>query len=311
MSFSSVRPLVRFKRMQPSEVTIDFKQGETIEFTCSDRFASPERRDFYTNRWLACWPLFVAVKETYPLLQATCTLWADDFPGGPGLAFSAKSVSQTLIPDPLFFETNAYAELRDYCAKNWIAWRDRSSTCFWRGASTGIREHLCVTGWKEIPRFRLCTAARSSADPDMFDVGISRVVQIHDRQELKEINESGLIKVERPLTDFMSYRFSIDIDGNTCSWPGLFTKLCMGVTTIKVDSIQGWRQWYYDRLIPWKNFVPLNDSMDGLADVLGYLRAHPAEAEAIADQGFKLASRLTMKHVVSEAAQTIYNLLAR
>ncbi len=308
---SSARPTVRFKKMQPSELTIAFSRAQAIEFTCPEQFASAERRDFFTNRWLACWPLFAAVKQIYPLLQGTCTLWVDDFARGPGLAFCGKSVGQTLIPDPVFFETNAYEDLRDYCTQNWISWQDRSSTCFWRGASTGIREHLRVVSWRDIPRVRLCLAASSCPEREMFDVAISHVVQIHDRQELEEMAQSGLVKAERPLTDFMSYRFSIDIDGNTCSWPGLFTKLIMGVTTIKVESIQGWRQWYYDRLIPWKNFVPLSESMEDITQVLIHLRAHPREAEEIAYRGTKLVAELTMNAVIEEAARSIYDLLSR
>ena len=310
-SKSSVKPLVRLEQMQPDKVMIDFKRGQNIQFTCADQFDSAERRDFFTNRWLACWPLFAAVKATYPLLQATCTLWTDDFSRGAGLAFSAKSVGQTLIPDPVFFETNAYQDIRDHCGKHWIPWSDRSNTCFWRGASTGIREHLRVQSWRDIPRVQLCMIAAASPDPGLFDVAISRVVQIHDRQELDEIARSGLVKAERPLTDFMSYRFSVDIDGNTCSWPGLFTKLCMGVTTIKVDSILGWRQWYYDRLLPWKNFVPLGESMENLAETLRYLEAHPNEAEEIAYRGTQLVEGLTMEKVTQEAARAVYNLLTR
>ena len=54
-----------------------------------------------------------------------------------------------------------------------------------------------------------------------------------------------------PEIAFPAYKFQIDIDGNTNSWPGLFQKLLTGSAILKVASPYGYRQWYYDRLRPW------------------------------------------------------------
>ena len=103
----------------------------------------------------------------------------------------------------------------------------------------------------------------------------------------------------------------IDIDGNTCSWPGLFCKLVMGITTLKVNSQQGWRQWYYDRLLPWKNFVPVAASLGDLVEIVSYLANHPGEAERIAYEGHQIANSLTMALVLESSSATIFDFVSR
>lgn len=153
----------------------------------------------------------------------------------------------------------------------------------------------------------LCLSVKQLNRPDIFDVGISRVAQIHDPDELDAIQAEEIVKTEVPSTDFMNYRMGIDIDGNACSWQGLFCKLIMGVTTLKVNSEQGWRQWYYDRLLPWKNFVPIAASLEDLAETVSYLANHPGEAERIAERGRQVANNLTMASVMDSSVATIFN----
>ena len=64
---------------------------------------------------------------------------------------------------------------------------------------------------------------------------------------------------------------------------------------LKVGSASGFRQWYYDRLVAWRHFVPVAADMADLADKLAWLRAHDAEARAIGEAGRELAMAMTVE----------------
>ena len=302
---SPLRPVVSFHDGRPSLVKVRFHAGARLEFIVPETFNSEERRDFYTNRWFACCAMFVAAKEAYPDLRGECHFWVDDMPHGSGLAFCGNSVSHILVPDSVFFETGGYDYLRQQGPEAIRPWKARASTVFWRGASTGLREMMRLVSWRDIPRFKLCMVAQQLGRPETYDIGVSNVVQIWDANELAEIAESGLLRDEVPQSAFMDYRYAIDIDGNTCSWPGLFTKLLMANVVMKPDSYNGYRQWYYDRLIPWRNFVPLLEDLANLAETTEYLMAHPDEAERVAYAGRDLVETMTFEAELKRAAGAV------
>ena len=289
----------------PDSVAVRFLPGPGIEIGIPGAYPSDERRQFFTNRLMATWALLAHAKQRHPNLHGDTRLWLDDGPHGAGLAFSGNAVSHVLIPDHVFLETEGYAGVRHSVATGWRPWITRADTLFWRGASTGDRALLRRSGWRDLPRLKLCLRARDAGRPDLLDVGVNAVVQIWDEEERAEIAAAGIVRETAPQLDFMQHRYSIDIDGNTCSWPGLFTKLLMGVTVLKVDSELGFRQWYYDQLVPWRNFVPLGAEMGELVATLEWLRAHSLQAEAIARAGRELAATLSYAAVLDAGAATI------
>ncbi len=302
---------VRLAEMPQSAVDVVFHPYMAIEIIAPASFTAAERRDYFTNHWIACFRLFLAAKERRRDLVGCCRLWNDDFPSGAGLCFSGNAVSHIAFPDPVFMETDGYAELRHQAQGQWIPWEARETSLFWRGASTGVRELLRVSRWQDLPRFRLCLEARAHASEDILDIGISQVAQIWDETELAEIAASDMMRPHVPLLRFMCYKYAIDVDGNTCGWASLFSKLLMGNTVVKVASAMGWRQWYYDRLVPWKNFVPLSEDCRDVLEVAKWLRDSPAEAADIAEQGRALARDLTFDHVIEQATHAIYASVSR
>ena len=295
----------------PDAVTVRFLPTTGIEVEVPETYPTEERRQFFTNRWMATWALLTHTKLRHPDLVGSARLWLDDWPNGPGLAFCGNAVSHVLIPDQVFLETAGYAQARADVARTWRPWLSRSEQVFWRGASTGLRHLLHAASWRDLPRFKLCLAARAAERPDLFDIGINAIVQIWDDAERREIDEAGVLRDEAPLLRFMEYRHSVDVDGNTCSWPGLFTKLLMGITVLKVDSQLGFRQWYYDRLVPWRNFVPLAVDLTELVATAEWLGRHSHEAEAIARAGRELADSLSYSAVLDDAANTIARFVGR
>jgi len=183
-------------------------------------------------------------------------------------AFSSASAEATLLPDPFFSESIGYEELRRTVAAEAKPWAERRPVVFWRGSLTGIAKPWPAPGQPldlgALPRLALCAAARALAEPARADIGVTSYEQIGRPDLRRQIQESGLLKPHVEKSDFMAYRYLVDIDGNTNSW-GLFEKLVMGATILKVESRDGFRQWYYDRLLPWTHYVPVAADLSDFA----------------------------------------------
>jgi hypothetical protein len=178
-------------------------------------------------------------------------------------------------------------------------------TVFWRGE---LSDHPKTGPWQEFPRLALCLKAAEPNVNDLFDIGLSGlsgIAQGTDENVARQITEASLVKDMCPIIRFMDYKYSVDIDGNSSSWPGLFTKLLMKNAVIKVASREGFRQWYYDRLIPWQNFIPLSTAMTELYDVSIWLRENDDVAEQIAVRGQQVACSLTFDQVLIDIAPII------
>ena len=102
----------------------------------------------------------------------------------------------------------------------------------------------------------------------------------------------------------MRSRYLIDIDGWANSWSGLFQKLLTGSTVLKVASQQGFRQWYYDRLVPWVNYVPVRADFADLDDAIAFVLENDERAREIGEAGRQLALSLNLE-------SEIYGMAAR
>jgi hypothetical protein len=120
-----------------------------------------------------------------------------------------------------------------------------------------------------------------------------------------EIHESGLMSEFVPATEFNKFKYHIDIDGNTNSWPGLFQKLLTGSPVLKVASAGSYRQWYYSRLKPWVNFVPVLSDMSDLVAKIAWLHEHEKEAITIGIRGQELALSMHFNQEVNNSGLAI------
>jgi len=208
----------------------------------------------------------------------------------PGLAYSDHRPDYILMPDPLFLSTHGYDDVRRVFTTRPVAWQDRKPVVFWRGADFGPR----VANWHELPRVQLCEIANRHGA--LFDVGISG---IRHGVFSEEIKSSGLMRDNVPNFQFQQYRAHIDIDGRSNSWPGLFQKLLSGSPVLKVASPL--RQWYYDRLIPWQNYIPIAPDMSDLPEKAIWTLSNDDRARQIGEAGRALAESITYEVAGADA----------
>jgi len=219
-------------------------------------------------------------------------------------AFSSAHPQAMLLPDPFFFESRGYEDLRNVVATTAPAWRNRRDVIFWRGGASGV-----VSAWPApgepldfgcLQRLSLCASAGAMKEGARVDVGLTSFDQISREDIRNQIRAAGLVHAPVPKSEFIFYRYLIDIDGNSNSW-SLFEKMVMGATILKVASPLGFRQWYYDRLVPWEHYVPVAADLSDFEERVNWVFDHPAEAEKLGANAAELARSMDFLHVMLEA----------
>ena len=216
-------------------------------------------------------------------------LWSlGDAAHGPGLAFCHNADDVLLVPDSYFLGLGAYAELRDYNKKHSIPWVEREPTLFWRGSATGLLDSK-----GRLPREELC---RLTNGRDDCNIGLN--------EHWGKCDDA----FSRPYvhwSQFGRYRYHIDLDGSTNSWPGLFSKLLAGGVVLKIDSPLKYRQWYYDFLQPWVNYIPVKSDFSDLFDAFEKVKRNDDLGQRIGSAGQALAFSLDMNGEVEKSSLAI------
>jgi hypothetical protein len=232
--------------------------------------------------------------------EVILNLW--DHGVSPGLAFNDFRPEYFLIPDNAFIVLLGYQQSKAAYRAADIAWHDRRPLALWRGSTTG-RQKDQSQGWRSLPRVHLCELGLKHQN--LLDAGITGVVQVPDPETTREeLKARGLLREFVSPDQFNRWRYQIDIDGNTNAY-GLIQKLATGSTVLKIASPLNFRQWYYDRLVPWHNFVPVEHDISDLADKLRWLRDHDDLARSIGVEGRNLAESLDLPGALEDAVPTI------
>ena len=261
-------------------------------------FRASERLPFFAGRLAHAVRILEGAHATGELTPGSLLINLDDGAVERGIAFCSRHPNDILVPDTVFISTRGQSRLRDLWSRRALSWKRRLPTVFWRGNTTG----RWIRDWRDLPRLAMCRLAQ--ARPDVFDAGISKVVQIPPEAEA-EIRREGLFRpfIPEEMLDF--YQYHIDIDGNTNAWSGLFLKLLSGSPVLKVRSCLGFTQWYDDRLREWENYVPVEPEMTDLMEKVEWLKGHDDAAERIGLAGRALAESMTFEAEMAQSANRL------
>ncbi|WP_374446842.1 glycosyl transferase family 90 [Stella sp.] len=217
----------------------------------------------------------------------------------PHLAGSSRCDLAIPIPDFDFLGEAGYAALLARLED--VPWPARRPVALWRGAPTG--EVPASGDAADLPRVRLCRIAAASGG--RIDAGLHRLV---DLERFPPGTQTALEPLLRPLVATSSYprwRYQIYIDGHANAWSGMFQRLATGSAVLKVESAAGWRQWYYDRLVPWRTVVPVASDLSDLVDKVDWLRRNDEFAAAIGRAGQALVRALDLDSQLAEGMQAV------
>ena len=219
------------------------------------------------------------------------------------LHFSSRNRDAVLVPDPWFLSTRAFEKFRRHAEANTVPWGSRRATLRWRGKDNGAGCELFRPKHHYNPivnaRIRMTLIAASLPDTDCR----FSAVKNPDLRPLFE--EFGVMGAPIPETDWINDKYAVDIDGYSNTWSNMFVRMLFGCCVLKVESQEGFRQWYYDRLEPWVHYVPVAADMRDLGEKLDWARRHDQEAEEIARNGQRLARSMTLESETRHAVDTI------
>ncbi len=256
------------------------------------------------ERWLASLPLLMEAWTDQSARGAT-SLALGDCGTGEGLSFCDFRPDARLVPDPQFLGSDGYRRHKVAFFDDPVDWQEREPRALWRGQTSGWHdaEGRPVGSWRDLPRVRLCRSGREARD--LLDVGLTGVAQIADPGAEQDMKAEGLMAARIDWRRFSAWRYQIDIDGNSNAWEGFFIKLCTGSPVLKFGSAFGFRQWYYDRLVPWLNVVPVAADGSDLLEKLAWLKAHDAAAQEIGRAARALVEAMTLEREIILARPTI------
>ena len=233
----------------------------------------------------------------------------DDEPDVPAFIMDAPSSSKrstlTLIPDFYCLGSQGYANLRKDFEKL-PKWSERIPMSIWRGSITG-GGMLTKEKIKTLLRYKLCAEALENVGK--LDAKFNEVVQtksdIDKKDILNMLLKNDMIARRMEPKNMALHQWILNIDGNVNSW-GLLWKLLSGSCVIHAESRR--QQWFYDRLIPWKNYIPLNSNLDNLIEVIDWCRKNKVECEEVAFQGRRKALEIVRDMKIDqEKAMKVYS----
>lgn len=171
-----------------------------------------------------------------------------------------------------------------------MPWEKKISKAFWRGGLQGYQYDYSPKGFNDTPRGKLCYY--SYLYPDLLDAGTNysendrRVKRIIDTLHYNPSKGFNLITYQ------LRYKYLVEVDGHTCTYPGFQWRLLSNCTVLKQETEN--RMWYYFPLRPWVHYVPLKKDLSDLMEKICWCIENDDEARKIADQGRKFAKENIM-----------------
>ena len=227
------------------------------------------------------------------------------------IGYCTRDEGAILVPDPGFCYSKGYVEFRQSHLDG-REWAERDATVVWRGSTTGhgvvSRDTMSAKDVTLTPRTRMCLLLR---DQPRADICFARVVQTENTgQQEARLRAAGILGEGVAAREWWGMKYALDIDGNSNAWSNLFTRLLMGCCVIKINSAEGYRQWYYGQLRPWEHYVPVDADMSDLLDKVTWCQSHDAECRQIAGRGQEFALQRTFASEIVQAVGRIQAALA-
>lgn len=203
----------------------------------------------------------------------------------PVLAFAKMSTSKiVLMPD--FEALLGYPGMRDQVKKanKEFPWNKKINQVAWRGATTG--GIFSSDNFLDFPRTKACSA--SLQWPNLVNAKFSTLVQCVDPDKVQEMYPE-YFGSSLSISQQIQYKYQLLIDGNSCAYSRAYWQFFSNCAVIKQASPS--IQWYYRLLTPYVNFIPVNEDLSNLEDVLNWCLTHDSEVKKISNTAQKFAKK--------------------
>lgn len=241
------------------------------------------------QRYAATW-VYWFLQAPQSVMRITGEVSDGQYPTCADFSFSSFTNDIALVPDAHFFEERGYAATRQFMTSQNTPWHDRSDDLVWRGRlnNTGVASDdpsALNAPWAQ-HRLRMLLACQD------LDVDFKFVAGNPTEYE-PWLHARGYIAEPIAQHSWANRKFAIVIDGNTNAWSAYFKAMLMGCCVLRVGSQQGYKQWYYDQLLPYEHYVPVRADLSDLAAQIDWIRSNDDQARTIAAAGQQVASSMT------------------
>lgn len=260
--------------------------------------------DVILSRCLAMLPALAILnsEELKVARGASIVIALGDLGHNSSLCFSGNICTSQLLPDPYFFLTNGYCDFKFILDKSWVSFEHRFDKVYWRGATSGVcPNHTFINS----QRARFIRFANKLAPKYLYDLKFTKFVCSDvDRQVLE--NEECVTHADPPIF-MMLNKYNVDVDGNSNSWPGLYQKLLSGSPVLKIQSDSNHSQWYYDKLKPWVNYVPISSDFSDFEESVLALVKNQDLAKSIGYAGRELVMDMNPQTEYKYAKEILFS----
>lgn len=200
----------------------------------------------------------------------------------------------TLLPDSDFMKTRGYTELlKEIDSKDTVVWNQKYSTIFWRGGHHG-------SGYKKYSEGNVCYAGLYKKQRQLLiECSISRhndlVVGIDGAYRGKWIDAE--ISHNTDKSEFLKYKYMIDVDGEVNSWSALWWKMYANCVVFKVDS--HYEQWYYKDIKPWIHYIPVKGDLSDIKEKYRWAVDNDEKCMEINRNATNFIKKMTYEYVLS------------
>jgi hypothetical protein len=193
-------------------------------------------------------------------------------PDFDGIAMSASGDKAILIPDIYFIRFGGYEQLKanlDQALASDGTFNQRnfreSSLSYWREGLNGQWKQQDGSLDFNNQRLRLCVI--SADNPAIVDAKLTSFTD-EQRNFVDSLTQRGFTSHRNEPRDALSFPFQIDVDGWGNAWSSLYWKLWSKRVVLKIGSPNSLKQWYYDDLAEYQNFIPIKHDLSDLLDVI-------------------------------------------
>jgi len=180
-----------------------------------------------------------------------------------------------LIPDYEFVLTR-YAPQLDQVRTGDIPWSAKKRKVAWRG-----RRNVSE-GYAHFDH------GRGPQHPRDVAVAFSK------RRNLAQVLDAAFN--HKPIAWMLKHRYILDIDGMTTSWSGCYWKLSSNSLVWRVRT--HWEQWYFDRLVPGRHYVVLDDFFH-VEELFAWCERNEQQCRAMVAAANAVMRKMTYEYSVS------------
>lgn len=181
------------------------------------------------------------------------------------------------------------------------AWQNKVNKLLWRG-------RLYPDEFAPSSKSRRWLKKISLAHPNLMNVEYAQPNKYHS-PSLSAIYK--MLALEFSLDNFLTkeeqikYKILLNLDGHTCTYPGLLWRLLSNSITLKQDSDNV--QWFYSALKPWVHYIPVRNDLSDLVEKVNWVKNNDAEAKKIANNSTKFIKENLMIEDIDLYIVTLLN----